>query len=308
MPPQPGLVFTTVKVTDGEFIVGKDVWINVSATHPMPQPPYTYPEYNHTLPVEEPPANITENQTTTPPANPTPETSQQQNQTANQTPTQNETSAPTTPITTNGLEIEITAKGDGRTKKVNGDTSLRVDPDDEVKLEISLKNKGNTTKKITVEAGIDELDEKEKETVSLKPGDVEELKYEFFIPRLTDEDEYELEITIRENGIRLKKTLTLKLDKPSHELSIRRAKAEACDDNGRITIRLENTGSNDEKGTLRLESSSLGLDRKIPFSLDEGEYKTFSEPFLVENGAHTISVTAEYNSRSITKEVPVENC
>jgi hypothetical protein len=310
MPPQPGIVFTTVKVTDGEFTVGKDIWINVSATHPMPQPPYTYPEYNNTPPVEEPPANITENQTTTPPANLTPETSQQQNQTANETPTQTSTPAPqpVAQTTTNGLEIEITAKADGRTKKVNGDTSLSVEPDSEVKLKISLKNNGNTTKKITVEAEIDELDQKEKETVTLKPDDDEELKYEFFIPRLTEDDKYRLEITIRENGIRLKKTLALKLDKPPHELSIRKAKAEACDDNGRITIRLENTGSNKEKGTLRLESKSLNLDRRIPFSLDEGKYKAFSEPFLVEKGTHTITITAEYNSRSITKEIRVEKC
>ncbi len=308
-PPQPGLVFTTVRVTDGEFTAGKDLWINVSATHPMPQPPYTYPEYNYTLPVEEPPANITENQTQEI------NESAPQNQTINETATQNETFAPTTPATTitppvitNGLEIEITAKADGHTKTLDGDTSLKVEPDSEVKLEISLKNNGNSTKKIIVEAGIDELDEEEKETVTLKPDDDEELKYEFFIPRLTDEDKYKLEIIVRENGFRQKWVLALKLDKPSHELSLRRAKAEVCDDNGRITIRLENTGSSEEKGTLHLESSSLDLDRKIQFALDEGEYKTFSEPFLVENGTHTISVTAEYNSRSITKEVPVENC
>jgi len=311
-PPQPGLVFTTVKVTDGEFAVGKDVWINVSATHPLPRPPYIYPEYNNTpeTPVEEPPANITENQTTIPPANLTPETSQQQNQAANETVAQ--TSTPALQVveqtTTNGLEIEITAKGNGRTKKVNSNTLLSVNPDSEVKLNIAIKNNGNTTKKITVEAGIDELDEKEKETIILKPDDDEELKYEFFIPRLTDEDKYKLEISIRENGIRIKKTLTLKLDKSPHKISIHKAKAEACDEKGRITIRLENTGSNNEKGTLHLESKSLGLDRKIPFSLDEGEYKTFSEPFLTESGTHTISLTTEYNSRSITKEVPVENC
>ncbi|MEM4254199.1 MAG: hypothetical protein QXR48_02320 [Candidatus Woesearchaeota archaeon] len=308
-PPQPGLVFTTVKVTDGEFIVSKNTWINVSVTHPMPQPPYTYPEYNNTPePMEqEPPASTAENQTTTPPANQMPENSQQQNQTATP-PSQNTTQAVQPAVQNNGLEIEMTAKANGRKKKVNGDTSLKVSPDSEVKLEISLKNNGNTTKKITIEAGIEDLDEEEKETITLKPGDDEELDYEFFIPRLTDEDEYELKIIIRENGMRIKKTLLLRIDKQSHEISIRKAKATACNDNGRITVRLENTGSNEEKGNLLLESKSLGLERKIPFLLDEGEYKTFDEPFLVEEGTHTIIVTAEYGKYAITRDVLVEGC
>ncbi|MEM2915944.1 MAG: hypothetical protein QXT19_01100 [Candidatus Woesearchaeota archaeon] len=120
--------------------------------------------------------------------------------------------------------------------------------------------------------------------------------------------EYKLEIAIRENGIRIKKTLALKIDKPSHEITIRKAKATARDENGRITARLENTGCNEEKGNILIESKSLRLNRKIPSLLDEGECRTFTEPCLITEKKHTITITAEYNRRSITKGVPVEDC
>jgi hypothetical protein len=287
-PPQPGIVFTAVKVSDGEFTVSKSVQIAVDTVNPFPAP------ITGETPVDiTPPANVQPPAGSAPGTTPPPATTH---------------SAQQTPATLPELDIEIKAKAGGRSKKLTGTDTLKVEPEDELELDIDITNNAAVAKKIGIDIDIDDLDEEESDSFTLKPDDKEELEYDFGIPRLTDEEKYRATIVIKDGITKHAWKLDLKVDKPSHELNLRWTRAEQCDGQGTLVVRLENAGSNEEEGTLRLESASLGLDRYIPFALDEGEYKVFREPFFAQEGTHSIDVTARYDNRAIGQTVPVLDC
>ena len=119
-PPQPGIVFTAVKVTDGEFTVSKNVQIAVDTVHPQPAPVTGETSSEITPPAgTQPPQDATLPQGSTP------------------APTQ---AAPQTLTAPPELEIVIKAKADGKSKKLTGTDTLKVEPEDELKLDIDITN------------------------------------------------------------------------------------------------------------------------------------------------------------------------
>ena len=317
-PPQPGMIFAHVKVTDGDYTVGKDIVITVDVVHPLPpgSTGITGDDADSTGDTSDTSDSsgtdsssddssddsTSESSDSTPPPPPPPPPPPQL--------------PPPPPVSEPELVIVITADGREDDKTLTGKDTFKVRPDDEIELEISLENKASVTKKIEVEAEIDDLDQEEEDEITLDPGEREELEFEFFIPRLTDDDRYDLEILVKDGREKHSYDVVLKLDKKSHELDIRHAyffpSALSCEeDETLLTVKLENTGRDNEEGVLRLESSTLGFEREIPFDLDEGESQVFRERFAyLEPGQHVLEATATYGSRSISKsaQLSVDAC
>ncbi|MEM3154405.1 MAG: hypothetical protein QW165_02430 [Candidatus Woesearchaeota archaeon] len=343
----------TITVSDGEFTVSKTimVMVDVVGVQPAQSPPVPpeAPEANHenTSPPAttgtsaeqttqqkssadandtEPPAQTTQTGTDQAPQTDstqfqtqqqtsTPEGAQTINQQANQNDAQNvQTGGVILPAEQNKeeqipeLEVGITVAG----KKVINGESVKVKPDDGFSVKIDLKNNAAVEKEIEVDVGIPDLDQEDGDSATIAPGDEERLTFEFEIPRLTDDDEYPLEISVNE----LEYEITLKIEKPSHEINIRSLTIEPetvpCEQtSAKLGIKIENTGKDDEEGKIKVESSTLNLLDEWPFDLPQGEVQRFEKTInALVTGSHYILVTALYGSRKAeaSKQVTVEEC
>ncbi|HLF54732.1 MAG TPA: hypothetical protein VI612_03355 [Candidatus Nanoarchaeia archaeon] len=296
-PTQTGTAYTTITVSDGEYSVQKNLYVTVEAVNVPPEQTPPLPPEQPPVPTEQPP---------TPPP-PTPQPTEQPP--ASQ-PTPQPATQPTTqsPPTTPQQDLIIEVKADG--KKMNNEDTIKVKPDDEINVEIDIRNNANEAKEVDIEAEIGDLDQEESDTLTIEANFDEEIEYEFEIPRLTDDDEYLLNIFVDEQEW----NVNIKVDKPSHEVGIRYLKIEPeiakCENNiAVLTVKLENTGKDEEEGVLRIESA-LG-NGEVKFDLPQGETKMFTKTFnnLIA-GEHDINVKAAYGKRIIEKslKLTVESC
>jgi hypothetical protein len=205
------------------------------------------------------------------------------------------------------LEVKVIVDG----KNVNDGDSVKVKPDKEFKVKIELKNNAVNEKEIDVNAKLNDFDQEESDSLTLKAGESEQLKYTFDIPRLTDDDQYPLVITVNEKKWEIK----LKIDKPSHEITIESSvdpEKVPCEGTyAKLKARIENTGKNDEEGTIKIESNTLKLLDEWPFDLPEGESHLFEKTIsALAPGEHDISVKALYGSRTSEAhgKLTVESC
>jgi len=217
--------------------------------------------------------------------------------------------APATP--TDDLLVEIKVDGD----KVSDGDSVKLKLNKEFNVKVELENRANTTKDVEVEADLDDLNQDDEDSVTLEKNEGEKLKFDFDIPKLTDDDEYDLEITVNDGKTR-RYDITLKIDKPSHELSISDAtltpEAVPCEENtARLDIRIDNTGKDDEEGALSIESGTLKLKENNSFEISQGESQLFSRTInAMTPGEHNIGIKAKYGSRNTetSKKLTVNAC
>jgi uncharacterized cupredoxin-like copper-binding protein len=330
----------TITVSDGESTVSKTimVMVDVVGVQSVQSPP---------VPAEEPetenqePESTTETNDQSPPANspsansqpaapspsqesipaqttqemtPAPEqqattsqqaltqTTLQEQQTSSQAITQQTTPTPGT------LEIKIVVDGE----EVQDGDSVKVKPDDEFTVKVDLENNAGVENDVDVSAELADFDQEDEDIVTLEPGESERMTFEFEIPRLTDDDEYPLEINVNEN----KYEMTLKIDKPSHAINIRSLtidpKVVPCEQaTAKLGIKIENAGKYDEEGIVKIQSDALKLADEWPFDLPEGETQRLEKTIsALVPGSHNIIVTALYGSKKAQAEktLAVEAC
>ncbi len=200
-------------------------------------------------------------------------------------------------------------------KKVEDGDSVKVKPDKELKIEIDIKNNAAEEKEIEIEASIDDLDQDEEDSVTLDPNEQEEFKYTFDIPRLTEDDEYDLDIFVRDSKQTREWNILLKIDKPSHEVNIKQfsitPEIVQCEQtSAELQLKLENTGKNDEEGTILFESATLDILETMPFDLAEGESKLYKKTIsALKTGTHDIKAKADYGkTEEQTKTLTVQPC
>jgi hypothetical protein len=227
---------------------------------------------------------------------------------------QPQTTQENTPSQPTAEELEVKVKV--KSKIVDDGDSVKVKPDDEFKVKIDVRNNAEEEKEIEIEASIDDLDQEEDDSTALDSGDSEDFTYEFEIPRITDDDEYDLNIFVKDGKQTKEWNILLKIDKPSHEILIEQftitPETVKCGQiSAEIKIKLENTGKNDEDGTLHFESSTLRLSENVPFELAEGESRIYTKTLTkLAPGEHTITTRADYGKEKTeeTKQLTVEAC
>ncbi len=256
------------------------------------------------IPQQESQPQPTPQPTSPPPAQQTTPTPQQQTQQTQQQQTAQQQQTTPTPGT---LEIKVIVDS----KEVDDGDSVKVKPDDEFKVKVELENNAAEAKDVDVDVKLSDFDQEESDSITLKAGESEQFKYTFDIPKLTDDDEYLLEIRVNEK----KWEITLKIDKPSHEINVK-ANVEPeivlCEEtSAKLKVRIENTGRDDEEGTIKVESSTLKLLDEWPFDLPEGESQLFEKIInALVPGEHGISVKALYGSKNAKADakLTVESC
>lgn len=286
-PSQPGTANTYINLSDGEHTAYKQV--------------YVYIEDTTNGPVQTPPENTTQQ------TNITPEPTLPENLTAS-----NNTEKDTIQIHPNQeitpeiakepqYEIEIAGK-----KAENGNT-IKVKPDKDYRIEITITNNLPEDKEIEIKLDLGNLEQDHEEKTNLKPGQKETLKFEFYVPRLTENEEYEIKIKIEEQTHKFK----LKIEKPIHKIEFRQIKIEpaSCtDSNLEITTKIENKGKNDEKGTLLIHSK-LG-NYTSNFYIPQGEHKIFKNTFTKTPGDYEIQFIAKYGKETEQEErtINIQEC
>jgi hypothetical protein len=316
----------TITVSDGEFTITKTimVMVDVIGVQPAQSPP---------MQTEEQEATQTPQQQATPTLQPTSapqQTEQQSGQAVEPTPTAQSATLQTTSAQTmqtdaqtltnqqtasaqetaqpGELEVIVTVDGE----EVDDGDSVKIKPDDTFKVNVELANNAPTEKEIDVNVELGDFDQDDSDSVSLKPGENEHFTFEFETPRLTDDDEYPLEITVNEK----KWGITLKIDKPSHEINIRSLtispETVPCDQTAaKIGVKIENSGKDDEEGTIKIESNTLKLLDAWQFDLPEGEAQRFERTInALVPGSHNIIVNVLYGSKKTQaeKQLTVESC
>ena len=228
---------------------------------------------------------------------------------------------------TSMLEIsEVTVKVDGDTQSAdeNGGT-IKVTPDSTLSLKIKVKNlyssgtDGGKIENINVNALLESIDdgddmEEEANDFDLTPGRDKTLTIEFKIPlRLETDGSWKLTLTAEgddENSTTHTDQVDFDVDadKESYELRFMREELSpatvACDKQSRITVRLINTGENDEEPVeLTIDAPDLEYNEVSEFDMaediddDTNEYE-FTDTINVgkiDAGTYPVSIRAVYH-------------
>ena len=207
-------------------------------------------------------------------------------------------------------------------------------PGDTIKFDIEVENLFTNSEDIDIEdveivitiKDIDDGDDLE-ETVDLsdlEAGDDDSATITFEIPAIVDEDTYDIEIIATgesDNGTQ-RDIITLKLDvdKNRNELLIDRARLSpsflSCDRSSVLSIRVVNTGSNEQDDVeILIESPELELERRFfGISLEEGndqddtaesEALTITVPTQQAPGIYPVTIKAFYDSSRIADQETV---
>jgi hypothetical protein len=177
---------------------------------------------------------------------------------------------------------------------------VKLKPDKEFKVKVALENRANVSKDVVVSAEVDDLDQDAQDSFTLLPGARDEFKYIFEIPRLTEDDNYPLDIFVKDEKGTKAWNVVLKVDKPTHELSIRYFSIDSivCGQvSTELKVRVENAGKSDEEAVLELEGA--GLLEKIQFELEQGDSKMFTKTITAPEGSHEVSARVVYGKKSV---------
>ncbi len=306
--------YTTITASDGEFTASKNIYVHVaeintprSQTPPQPiqsEPPV---EEAQEEPAEETTKTVEEVFSTEPTT---------ENLPAEYIPTQpaapaqvtnaltGNTAATATETIQEELEVEVKA----RSKKVDDGDTVQVKPDSEFKVKVNVKNNAEEEKDVDIDVNIDDLDQEEEDSTTLDPGDSEEFTYEFDIPRITDDDKYDLEVFVKDAEQTRKWNILLKIDKPKHEVIITQfslTPVNCGQVSSEAKMQIANTGKNDEEGTIHIGKQD------IPFELAEGETRQYTQTITsLEPGAQLVTMTVDYGKHTAqqTEQLTVEAC
>ncbi len=324
--------YTTITVSEGEFTVSKNIYVHVAEINVQPQqtpaqapvPTAPQPVQSEDPPVtteEEPVEEVeevfsteptVEEEIATPETNVPPEQIPLQPATQPNPPAQTgtwgaqpQTSTQETVEQPEELEVEVKV----RRKQVDDGDSVQVKPDNEFKVKVDVKNNAEQEKDVDIEVSIDDLDQEEEDSTTLDPDDSEDFTYEFDIPRITDDDEYDLDIFVKDGTQTKKWNILLKIDKPTHEIIITQFSLTpvTCGQiSSQARIQLANTGKNDEDGTMHIEGV-----QDIPFELTEGEERQYTQTLTrLTPGVHPVTITVDYGKQTVqqTEQLTVEAC
>ena len=216
-------------------------------------------------------------------------------------------------------ELEITRVRtdiDGKSTSLSDGDDVKAKPGDDVTLEVTARNDNTDNvdiQDITVDVSSDsDLDWDDNQDLNdLSNGDKDTASFSFTVPNDIDTGDNDVDITVKgrdENGVRYeaKETITIKVERPSHEIKINKLTLEpstvTC--GGRVTLRttLENTGSHDEdQVAVLIQNNDLKLNQYTErLNINQGDTTdrtyTFNIPNTTAAGEYIIDLSTYYDS------------
>jgi|TARA_Y100000031_G_C8230341_1_gene390613 hypothetical protein len=218
----------------------------------------------------------------------------------------------------NNLELKkMTLYVDNDKESVDEGSTIDVKPGSELEFVLRIKNLDEDLEldDVFVEgviAGIDDGDDLEEESDSFDIDEEyeDELSLIFEIPYDTEEETYDLTITITGEGeMPYRKILNYKVDveKEKHELTAEVLSAEEfdCNENFLFKVKLINIGEKDEEVSLKVENEELNILKEESLEIDESDseitYFDIRTPDDSE-GTYSLLTTINYSDEIITQE------
>lgn len=216
-------------------------------------------------------------------------------------------------ITEYGLmAVSTRVKGEGT---LSPRSSIKADLGDELEIKISVRNTGKNTTLENIMArvqlnGLDDDSEDEQHIPNLEPGRQEYAELVLQVPRLTEDTQGEILLTITaetDTGQQiLEETYRIRIDKEDHKVSIDiHPSTIRCGKTFPVQTRLVNTGSNDEEGTLTLRAWN---EASTKATIAEAGYKTITQYLKAANKTSQTTLTASfaYDRGTATASIPVQ--
>ena len=212
------------------------------------------------------------------------------------------------------IELEITSP----------DSSDNIEVGDSINIDLEITNHHDSEQDYDVEIHLYNLDSDESldsdsTSSTLDPEESESLDLELEISEDLDlDDNYALLVTA-EDKICNQHFIDLDIDRPEDNVQITKLDiptSAQCGDIIKAQIKIENLGSDDQSGTLRIQNNDLSLRESVDFEVDEfgdssdNERKEilFSIPGNAEPGKYEIKATAVYSGRtsSLVEDLKVD--
>ncbi len=232
---------------------------------------------------------------------------------------------------------DIDAFVDGKRKggiDEDGGKIKGIAPGSKLKLKMNVKNIGleefnKEIEDITITGTIEDIDdgdnlEDESSNFDLDPMDDKQVTFNYLIPELAQEDDYDLilEIEGKDKANQPFATTieyTISVEKEKHKIlieNIRTNKQEFCqEDIGSVIMTVHNVGSSDEKLLLSLTNENLLISQTEQLELKENdksiiENLLFSIPKQAEQGEYILFLLLDYSNRQTVNEIPlyVKDC
>jgi len=228
----------------------------------------------------------------------------------------------TSTIEISKIKVEVDENKD--TVKADGEKiDEKAEEESKIEFEVEVKNLFNKTiEDIEVSATIEDIGREdiddETEISKLSPGDSKKATLNFKLPLKIDDDTYDVDITVRgvdeDNKIHTAEwKLRLEVKKEEHKLRIIDTLVSpysiSCSRYSDLTIRILNTGRNEETAKIEIKNDELGINLKeYDIKLDTGtEYDAEYEKIFNLNipndakpGTYPIHIKVYYNDNKFT--------
>jgi len=207
-----------------------------------------------------------------------------------------------------------------------------IKPDNTLTIKVTVENQFTTSEDVDIEdievsATLENIEdgndiEFTSSKFDLSPNDDKTVKFEFEIPLVLDDDQYDLNIEVvgeDTNDTKHKESLTVELnvDKENHELMFYKNEFSpqtlVCDRDTNFLVGVINIGENEEEVTFTLKNDRLGYSYEDKFKLDErpssdeNQYDKelkLSFPDAIQ-GTYTFEAKVSYNGKTEKKEIPL---
>lgn len=221
---------------------------------------------------------------------------------ADETEPNNQTNITETTPNETATEFDVTVRVNGKTSR-----TIDIDPGEEIDIEVDINN-DDIEREVRINADIRGVGDDE-DYLLMNPLEQEDTTLTLDIGRNPDKDEYELEVLVENGQKKYADYYKIKIDKPRYGLHIIDTLAVPphipCHGKTTIKFGLENTGTEDQEGRIKLTGTTLL--KTLAYDLAQGDAQHYAiELYNLKEGEHTYTIATEDIQETLT--VHVEAC
>jgi len=219
----------------------------------------------------------------------------------------------TTSVANIDLIDEVKVYVNGHKEEINDGEKIKANPGDDIKIKIKVDNNLGDAVDFDLELDCDELYEDDT-SFYLDDNEDDSEEFEFQIPWDIDEDKYDLKIEIdgetdNDKDIEQKFSAYFDVDKEKHLLKLTQVDINkdqlVCDENAYLSMYVSNYGQKDEEGYIKVESSTLDINKRINFELEEEDSIVLNQDILANknSGKHNIAIKLYMDNEYVEQEI-----